>query len=89
MITIIPILQMRESRLRVVKNCLGISSGGRIRVKSASFWLQILFLVIVHLSHVDMSLVISSNHMALIIYMMSESQIYISNVALALSSRFG
>lgn len=42
-----------------------------------------------HLSHVDMPLVISSNHMALIIYMMSESQMYISNVALALSSRLG
>lgn len=86
MIIVIPILQMRESRFRVVKNFLGISSDGRVGFKSTSFLLQILFLAIVHLSHVD----ISPNHMALkSIYMINESQIYISNIDLPLSSRLG
>lgn len=45
--------------------------------------------ILVYQSHIDTLLVISSNHMALkFIYMMSESQIYITNIDL-LSSRLG
>lgn len=86
MIIVIPILQMKESRFKVVKNLLGISSGGRVGFKSTPFWLQILFLAIVHLSHIDMS----PNHIALkSIYMINESHIYISNIDLPLSSKLG
>lgn len=84
MIIVIPILQMRESRFRVIKYFLRISSGGRVGFRSTSFWLRILFLAIVHLSHVEMS----PNHMALkSIHMINESQIYISNIDLPPSSR--